>query len=465
MTTTRKVLIGLAAAVMVGAGVFIAIRRMNQGVVTVQTGRVAREDLTSIVTASGEIKPLTYSNVMAEGFGKITDIVVHEGDHVRAGDVLMRLESIQPEADVNAQRASIESADAAIRSAEATAVSAEADVAQRKADLDKARFNWERGEQLFAASLIARQDYEALKAAYDGAVAALASSQARQDQSRADLERARFTLRQNQAVLARAADILNKTTYRAPINGVTTFIAVRVGENVVPGIQNANGSYLMTISDMSVVTAEVLVDETQIANLRVSQPADVTIDAFPGRKFTGTILQVGTQAVLRTSGLASTQSTNGSQEARDFKVVVRLENPPEGLRPGLSATAKMITAQKKNVLAVPLQALAVRTRGEIEQANTPARSETTLAATSTAASREEVQGVFVVRDKKAVFLPVDTGITGVSEMEIIKGLAEGDEIVTGSYAALRTLRPAAPVKVDNSPPKPGSFATPDSSGR
>jgi HlyD family secretion protein len=125
----------------------------------------------------------------------------------------------------------------------------------------------------------------------------------------------------------------------------------------------------------------------------------------------------------------------------------------------------MITAEKKNVLVVPLQALAVRTRGEIEQANTPARSETTLAATSTAASREEVQGVFVVRDKKAVFLPVDTGITGVSEMEIVKGLAEGDEIVTGSYAALRTLRPDAPVKIDNSPPKLGALASPDGSGR
>ena len=146
-------------------------------------------------------------------------------------------------------------------------MSAEADVQQRKADLDKAGFNWERGQQLFQAGLIARQDYDSLKAANDSAVAALAAAQARLDQSRADLERSRSGLRQNQAVLARATDVLRKTTYRAPIGGMVTYIAVRVGENVVPGIQNASGSYLMTISDMSVVTAEVLVDETEIANL------------------------------------------------------------------------------------------------------------------------------------------------------------------------------------------------------
>jgi HlyD family secretion protein len=461
MKTWKKLAIFGAAILLLAAGAGIAVRRMNQGIVTVQTGRAAREDLTSLVTASGEIKPLTYTNVMAEGFGKITEVVVHEGDHVRQGDILLRLENVQPEADVAAQRAGIESAEASIRSAQATAVSAEADVAQRKADLEKARFNWERGQQLFQAGLIARQDYDALKAANDSAVAAVTASQARLDQSRADLERSRSSLRQSQAVLARAADVLRKTTYRAPISGIATYIAVRVGENVVPGIQNASGSYLMTISDMSVVTAEVLVDETEIANLQPGQAAEVTIDAFAGKTFPGHVIQVGTQAVLRTSGLATTQSTTGSQEAKDFKVVVRLDDPPQDLRPGLSTTARMITAEKKNVLAVPLQALAIRTRGELEQAVAPNSSGATLAASRTAASREEIQGVFVVRDRKAVFVPVQTGITGVSDIEITQGLAAGDEIVTGSYAALRTLRPSAAVKVDNSTLGPGSIVNPD----
>jgi HlyD family secretion protein len=453
MKLWKKIALACVAALALAVGAWIIVRRMNQGVVTVQTGRVMRDDLTSVVTASGEIKPLTYTNIMAEGFGKITELVAREGDQVRPGDVLLRLENVQPEADVAAQRAGLDSAEAAVKSAEALAVSASADIEQRKADLEKARFNWDRGQQLFQAGLIARQEYDSLKAAYDGAVAALAASQARLDQARADLDRARSGLRQSQAVLARASDVLRKTTYRAPIAGTVTYIAVRVGENVVPGIQNTSGSYLMTISDMSVVTAEVLVDETQIANVRNGQSAEVTIDALSGQVLPGEVIQVGTQAVLRTSGLATTQSTTGSQEAKDFKVVVRLEMPPPGLRPGLSTTARITTDRKENVLVIPLQALAIRTRRELDQAASPSGPGSTLAASRPSAeAREEVQGVFAIRDRQAVFVPVKTGITGVSDIEITEGLSEGDEIVTGSYAALRTLRPSATVRVDNSPP-------------
>ena len=454
MKRWKKITVGAGAALLLALAAWIIVWRMNRGVVAVQTGRVVRGDLTSLVTASGEIKPLTYSNVMAEGFGKITELVVREGDPVRRGDVLLRLENVQPEADVAAQRAGLDSAEAAVQSAQATAVSAAADVEQRKADLDRARYDWDRGQQLFQAGLISRQEYDSLKSGHDSAVAGLAASQARLDQSRADLDRARSNLRQSQAVLARAADVLRKTTYRAPIGGLVTYIAVRVGENVVPGIQNASGSYLMTISDMSVVTAEVLVDETEISNVRTGQAAEVTVDALPGKVFLGRILQVGTQAVLRTSGLATTQSTTGSQEAKDFKVVVRMDSPPAGLRPGLSATAKMTTEHKKNVLAVPLQALAIRTRRELDEAAaTGGRGAIQAAGRLPSAQREEIQGVFVVRDGQAVFVPVETGITGVSEIEITGGLDEGEEIVTGSYAALRTLRPSAPVKVDNFAPR------------
>ena len=166
-------------------------------------------------------------------------------------------------------------------------------------------------------------------------------------------------------MLDRLSDVLRKTTYTAPIDGVVTYIAVRVGENVVPGIQNATGSYLMTISDMSVVTSEVMVDETDIVSVKLGEEAEVTIDAIPGKFFKGKVTEVGTQAVLRSSGLASTQSTTGNQEAKDFKVVVTLQNPPDGLRPGLSSTAKITTAQKKNVVTIPIQALAMRTAKKI----------------------------------------------------------------------------------------------------
>jgi HlyD family secretion protein len=456
---------GVAAVLAVGAG--LALWQINKGVATVQTSPAIREDLISVVTASGEVKPLTYTNVLGEGIGKITEIAVKEGDHVKKGDVLLRLESVQPAADVSAQRAGIAAADAGVKSAEANDASAQADVKSRAADLEHAKLDWERGQQLFKEGLIPKQDYDTQKATYDGAVAALASAQARAEQARAQFGQARSELTQNEAMLGRLSDVLNKTTYKAPINGVVTYIAVRVGENVVPGIQNATGSYLMTISDMSVVTSEVMVDETDIVSVKVGQDAEVTIDAIPAKFFKGKVTEVGTQAVLRSSGLASTQSTTGNQEAKDFKVVVTLQSPPEGLRPGLSSTAKITTAQKKNVLTIPIQALAERTKKDLDEAaKENGQTAVTLAAgrpapgaapdgssASAVEKNPEIQGVFVVRNKRAQFVLVATGITGVTDIEVVSGLQEGDQIVTGSYKTLRTLKPDARVKVDNSEPK------------
>ncbi|HVA95201.1 MAG TPA: efflux RND transporter periplasmic adaptor subunit [Candidatus Dormibacteraeota bacterium] len=468
MNTWRKIGIGAGVAAILAGGWWFASWQINKGVVTVQTAPVVRQDLTSVVTASGEVKPLTYTNVLGEGIGKITEIVVKEGDEVKKGDVLLRLESVQPRADVEAQRASIQSAEAGIRAAQANDVSAQADIKSRAADLEHAKLNWQRGQALFKAGLIPKQDYDTQKAAFDSAVAALASAKARAAQGRAQLSQARSALEQSQAMLARLRDVLRKTTYTAPINGVVTYIAVRVGENVVPGIQNATGSYLMTISDMSVVTSEVMVDETDIASVRVGEQAEVTIDALPGKYFAGKVTEVGTQAVLRSSGLASTQSTTGNQEAKDFKVVVTLQNPPKGLRPGLSSTAKIITAHKKDVLTIPIQALAMRMKKELQEAakrsgndsislaaDHPASDSASAASPlmSVVGDQDEVQGIFVVRSGRAVFVPVATGIIGVTDIEVLNGVQAGDQVITGSYKALRTLKPDARVKVDNSPPK------------
>ncbi|MFY9802267.1 MAG: efflux RND transporter periplasmic adaptor subunit [Candidatus Acidiferrales bacterium] len=459
MKTWQKVGIG-AGAVFVLVGIsWFSVYQVNKGVVTVQTGRVVKEDLTSIVTASGEIRPRNYTNVEGEGIGKITDIVVKEGDQVKKGDVLLKLENIQPGADVAAQEATIDSADAGMRAASAGYDSAVATLAQRQADLEKARFDWQRSQQLYKEQLIAKSDYDATKATYDGAVAGLNAAKAQVDQSRAAREQSRFNLDQASAVLKHTKDVLRKTTYVAPIDGIVSYIAVRVGENVVPGIQNSEGSMLMTISDMSVVGAEVKVDETDITNVRDGDVADVSIDALPGKTFKGHVTQVGDEAILRSSGLAATtQTTANTQEARDFKVVVTLDNPPPLLRPGLSASAKIQTAQKKGVLTIPIQALAVRTKADIEEAEKAHGGNVTLAASKPLATGDpqqkiDVQGVFVVRGKKAEFVPVQTGITGVTNIEISSGLKDGDEIVIGSYKALRTLRPGASVKVDNSAPK------------
>ncbi len=450
-------MIGAGAAAVLGGMVWYSIYRANQGVVSVQTGRVQRQDLTSMVTASGEIRPRDYTNVLGEGFGKITDIAVKEGDHVKKGDVLLHLENVQPGADVQAQIASINGAEAGMKVAAANYDSAVATLAQRQADLEKAKLDWQRTQDLYREQLIPKQQYDSDKAAYDSAVAALTASQANLDETRAAREQSRSGMEQARAVLRHTQDILRKTTYTAPIDGIVSYIAVRVGENVVPGIQNAQGALLLTISDMSVVTAEVKVDETDITSLRNGEVAEVAIDAMPGKTFEGHVTEVGELAILRSSGQASmTSTTANTQEARDFKVVVTIDDPPPGVRPGLSATAKIQTAQRKNTLTIPVQALAERTQKEIEEAKSGKAGNVTLAASnseSAANQKQDIQGVFIVRGQKAEFVPVQTGITGVADIEVLSGLQEGDTIVTGSYKALRTLRPGATIKVDNSVPK------------
>lgn len=467
MKKWKKIAFIVGGVLLVAVVVLVSINRASAGVVAVQIDKVKRQDLTSLVTASGEIRPKVLSNVLGESFGKIIEITVKEGDKVRKGDPLLRVESIQPAADVEAQRAALGSSEAAVRSAEANYRSAQAELVVRQADFEKARFDWERAQQLFKDELISKQEYDSRKAAFDSASASIEVSQARVAQTRAELERSRSTLSQSNALLTRARDTLRKTTYTAPINGTVTYVPVHVGENVIAGVVNSTaGSYLMTIADMSVVTAEVKVDETDIISVRHGQEADVTIDALPGQVFKGRVTEVGSQAVLRSSGVSTVQTTAGTQEAKDFKVVITLENPPESLRPGLSTTAKIKTAERKNVVAIPMQALAVRTRADLEEAAKEAASKgrdggagITLAAAKspegTDPKKEEIQGVFVVRNNKAEFVEVKTGITGITDIEVLSGLNEGDEIVTGSYRVLRTLRPGARVKKET-PPRGGA---------
>jgi HlyD family secretion protein len=460
MKTWHKVAIGLGVVALAGGIVWFSINQANKGVVTVQTSKVAKMDsLVSQVTASGEVKPTTYTNITAQGFGRITDILVKEGDHIKKGDKLLLQDNVQANADVQAQDAAINSSESAVQAAEASYNAAKADLVTQQANLEKADLDYQRGVGLYKDGLIAKQDFDQRKTTYDAEVATVDASRARMLAQKAQLEQIRSQLAQGKAVLVHTKDVLSKTTYFSPINGIVSYLPVRMGEYVVPGIQNATGSFLMTLSDMSIVTSEVKVDETDIVNVKIGQDADVTIDAVPGKVFKGKVTEIGSQAVLRSSGLATTQTTTSNQEAKDFKVVVTLENPPENLRPGLSTTAKIKTAERKDVIGIPIQALAVRSRKDLEEAAKNAKKDgnVTLAAPPPAAAgdpkKDDVQGVFVVNGKKAVFRPVETGISGVTDIEITKGLQAGDEIVIGSYKALRTLKPEASVKVDNSAPK------------
>jgi HlyD family secretion protein len=458
MKTWQKVAIGLGGTALVGGIVWYSINQANKGVVTVQTAKVAKQNsLVSQVTASGEIKPTTYTNVYAQGFGRIMAIDVKEGDHIKRSDKLLEQENVQANADVQAQAAAINSFESGVQAAEASYRAAQSDLTTQEANLEKAKLDYERGQGLYKDGLIAKQDFDQRKTSYDAAAATVESSRARMSSQKAQLDQVRAQLNQNKAVLVRTKDVLSKTIYTSPINGIVSYLPVRLGEYVVPGIQNATGSFLMTLSDMSTVTAEVKVDETDIVNVKIGQDADVTIDAVPGKTFKGKVTEIGSQAVLRTSGLATTQTTTSNQEAKDFKVVVTLDSPPDNLRPGLSTTAKIKTAERKDVVAIPIQALAIRSRKDLEEAAKNAKGKkdgnVTLAAPPPVApgdpKKDEVQGVFVVNGKKAAFRPVETGISGVTDIEITKGLQAGDDIVVGSYKALRTLKPEASVKVDN----------------
>src|SRR5579864_5895406 len=346
MKTWKKVVIGLVAAgVLIGIVVF-SVNQANKGVVTVQTAKVAnQDDLVSLVTASGEIKPTTYTNVTAQGFGRITEILVKEGDHIKKGDRLLLQENVQASADVQAQSAAIHTAESGVQAADASYTAAKADLVSAQANMEKAKLDWERGQGLFKDGLIPKQDFDQRKTSYDAAAASLEATKARVQSLKASMEQTRAQVNQGKAVLIGRKDVLSKTAYVSPINGIVSYLPVRLGEYVVPGIQNSNGSFLMTLSDMSVVTAEVKVDETDIVAIKIGQDADVTIDAVPGKLFKGKVTEIGSQAVLRTSGLATTQSTTSNQEAKDFKVVVTLTNPPENVRPGLSTTAKIRTAE------------------------------------------------------------------------------------------------------------------------
>jgi HlyD family secretion protein len=423
-----------------------------------------RQDLSSIVTASGEIKPKNYINIGANAQGVITQILVKEGDRVRKGQLLAMLESVQPQADVNAQKATLDSAEADTTAAEASLrasdenlTSAQATVDRSKADLEQAKLDFARGQQLLEDRLIAKQEFDNRRTTFDSRAAAVRESEARVAQARAQraqeesqLVATQRRIAQARAMLARFDDVLRKHNTYAPLDGVVTNLPVRVGETVVPGIQNSAASTIMTIADMSLITAEVKVDETDIVNVALGQIGDITIDAIPNKIFKGHVTEIGNEAILRSTGLAASQSAISSQEAKDFKVVLALDNPPDEIRPGLSSTAKITTATRKNALTIPIQALTVRQKGDLE----PEKKGGVQAASrpdpvAEKARKEEIQGVFVATAGKAEFRKVDTGITGATDIEVLSGLKDGDEIVTGSYKAIRTIRNETKVKVNN----------------
>jgi HlyD family secretion protein len=456
MSTWKKMAIGAGVVVALAVIIGFTVYQSKKNLETVQTAKAQLKDLASVVSASGEIRPKTYVNIGANAFGKITKLYVKEGDKVKRGQMLAQLENVQSSADVNATKASLDAAQTDAVAADAAMRTSLADLNRAKSDYERAKLDWQRAQGLYKAALIAKSEYDASNAAWQTADAGLAQAQARVAQAKAQKDSADMHISQIRANLTRAADVLQKTTYQAPFAGTIINLPVREGETVVVGIQNSPGSTLMTLADMAVITAEVHVDETDIVNVKLGQPAEVSIDAIPNKVFKAVVSEIGDNAIVRSTGVSTSQQASATQEAKDFKVVVTLSDPPQNLRPGLSATAKITTASKANALSIPIQALVVRREDELKPSGKNAGSVQAAAPGDSASNdkeKKEIQGVFVLRNKKVEFVPVDTGIAGTTDVEVLKGLKEGDEIVTGSYKVLRTIKPGTSVKVDNSAPK------------
>jgi len=439
MSRGKNISIGALIAILIAAGIGYFVYARNRGVVGIQTSRVLRQDLTQTVSANGEIKPKKYVNISANTMGRIVQLPVREGDHVREGDLLIRLDSIQTNADVQSAQASLDAAQAelegmaaSLKSADATINSAKAELRRSEADLTRAKQNFDRADRMSKDGLISREQLERSKTDFDIAEAQVGAARARLAQTEAQAaqtlkQRDGLALRitQQRSAVTRARDQFSKSTIRSPLEGIITYLPVNEGEIAIVGVQNQPGTVLMTIADMSVITAEVKVDETDIANVKLGQEANIKVDAFRDQILRGHVSEIGNSALTRTTGVA-TGPQAAAQEAKDFKVVVTLDSPPGDLRPGLSCTAEIVTATREHVLTVPIQAITIRELG----------------------GKKETEGVFAVRNGSVAFLPVKTGIVGTTDIELTEGLAENDEVVSGPYQVLRTLKDNTRVRIE-----------------
>jgi HlyD family secretion protein len=466
----RKIIIGVSIGLLLVVILAISLTAGNREAPEVTVAEVKQVgELQSKVTASGEVRPVKFYNLTAEVSGRITNIYVKEGDAVTQNQPLIKVDPTQfaeqvagaaanvnaAGADANASQAAVDTAQNNVYTAQASLNSAQADLERSKADLSLAEANRKRNEQLLESGVVSKQVYDQADTTYQTALASFNGAKARVEQLKTQVEDARLRVKQAQAnaksSVARVEqvrsglrsnqDLLTKTTRFSPINGVVSSLPVKEGEYA---LANFSSTALMVIADMSVVNVEVKVDETDIANVKVGQPAKVKVDALGDMEIDGEVTEVGSSAITR-SGQTIAQTT-GSQEAKDFKVVVKLlpdDETRNRLRPGMSATSVVTTDRRENAVVVPLQALVLQE----EPAAAPAGATPGAPpADDKAAKPKEVQGVFLLDGNKVKFTPVETGITGDTDIEVKSGVKAGDTIVTGPFSVLRTLKNDTAVK-------------------
>jgi HlyD family secretion protein len=439
----KKVLIILGVILIGGAVVAANLWYRRDAGLSVQAETLRTRDLEAIVSASGKVQPKRQVNVSANTTGRVTRVAVEEGERVKAGQFLLEIDPKQLEGQMQRGEASVAAAQSSLQSARTA-------VEQGRANLDLARQNLKRQEDLWKEGLTTRENLE--KAQNDVTVREV-DLRARQQ----DIETNEARIRQEQAGLSTTRYNLNQIIITAPMDGLVTRRSIEEGETAVLGTMNNAGSVLLTIADMSVIEAEVEVDETEIPTVEVGQEARVTIDAVPDRTFRGRVTEIGNSPIQ-----TNTQNT-GQRQATTFKVVVTLEEQVPNIRPGFTCTAEITTAKRKEVVSVPIQALTVREmlyndEGEMVR-ETPTRRrrgsnlETPVSASNEPPpghTRKETEGVFAIRDGKAIYLPVKVGIAGEQFFEVLDGLKAGDRVITGPFSSVRELADGQDVRVQES---------------
>lgn len=445
MSRGKKILIAAGIVVLLGAVVFANLSFKRESGAEVNVEKLQKRDLEAIVSASGTLQPKRLVNISADTMGRVTNLAVNEGDRVQAGQMLLQIDPRNLTSAVQRSEAGLEGA----RSAVAQARTA---VENTRVALRQAQDNLRRQQELAKEGLITR---EVLERAQN-------EVSLREGDLRAQLQAVAASesrLRQEQATLSGARLDLSKVRIESPIAGLVTRRNIEEGEMVVIGTMNNAGTVLLTIADMSVIEAEVEVDETDIPFVAIGQPATIKIDAFPDREYTGRVTEVG-NSPIQAAGAAA-----GARTATNFKVVVQLEGEVPDIRPGFTCTAEITTATRRQVVAVPIQATTVREmvvdeKGALVREPAPAAGErrprrpagpAADAPLPAGQTRKEIEGVFVVRDGRAIFTAIKTGIAGERFFEVLQGVKDGDEVIVGPFSSVRSLKDGDPVKITAAP--------------
>jgi HlyD family secretion protein len=447
VTRKKKIVIGVVLLVLIGVGVGGSIYFRRPSTLQVAAETIRARDLEAIVSASGTIQPKRQVNISANTMGRVTRLAVEEGQRVKQGQFLLEI-------DPRSLSGQLQRGEASVEAARSSLLQGRTLIDQARASLQLAEQNLKRQEELWKEGLTTR---EALDRAENEVDVRRAELRAREQ----DVQTREQQIRQEQAALETTRYNLSQIVIESPMDGLVTRRNIEQGENVVVGTMNNAGTVLLTIADMSVIEAEVEVDETDIPAVTLGQPAKVTIDAVEGKTFTGRVTEIGNSPIQ-----AAGQAATGQRQATNFKVVVTIEEEVPDVRPGFTCTAEITTATRAQAVSVPIQSLTVRemlfdTKNNLVHEPPPVRRRggpTTSVETPVSAAepppghtRKETEGVFIVRDSRAVFVPVTVGIAGERYFEVLSGLKGGDRVITGPFASVRQLADGEQVKIQEPP--------------